>query len=94
MTVRKVLGVLAIIGVIGLFLFCFVVVPDLFVTTSKLTKVEWLKARSDVRSTAIQALGGLAVIAGAFLTAAMALRTIQQTREGQITDRFSHAIDQ
>jgi uncharacterized protein YjbI with pentapeptide repeats len=49
-----------------------------------------LKAENDLRATIIQALAGIAIVVGLYLTR----RTILVTREGQITDRFSRAIDQ
>lgn len=38
----------------------------------------------------VQAMGGLAILAGLFLTA----KTLRTTQEGQITDRFTKAINQ
>ena len=56
-----------------------------------------LKAVSDVRTTLLQALGGLAVLFGAYATWRQ-LRVSQDglraTQEGYVTDRFSRAVDQ
>jgi hypothetical protein len=49
-----------------------------------------LKLQNDVRTTLLQGLGGLAIIAGAVFT----YRQLRVTREGQVTDRFTKAIDQ
>lgn len=47
------------------------------------------KLQNDARTTLLQGLGGLAVLAGV----AFAYRQLQITREGQVTDRFTRAID-
>jgi hypothetical protein len=46
--------------------------------------------QNGIRSTMLQALGGILVVAGAVAT----WRQVQISREGQITDRLTHAIDQ
>lgn len=83
--------------VVALFLYAFYSLPRELVGrgsgSSALSQADLLEARSDVRTTAIQALAGLAVIVGTVLTARAALATIRQTREGQFTDRFTAAID-
>ncbi|UUU23008.1 pentapeptide repeat-containing protein [Streptomyces sp. DSM 40750] len=56
-----------------------------------------LKAVSDVRTTLLQAIGGLVVLFGAYATWRQ-LRVSQDglraTQEGYVTDRFSRAVDQ
>jgi hypothetical protein len=49
-----------------------------------------LKAENDVRTTLLQALAGAFILAGLYFTA----RTLQLNRSGQITERFTRAIDQ
>jgi hypothetical protein len=49
-----------------------------------------LKLQNDVRTTLLQGLGGLAVLLGASFT----YRQLRITREGQVTERFTRAIDQ
>jgi Pentapeptide repeats (8 copies) len=49
-----------------------------------------LKAENDVRSALLQALAGAALLAGLIFTG----RTYILNREGQRTERFTHAIDQ
>jgi hypothetical protein len=51
---------------------------------------ERLKAQNDVLTTLLQGLGGFAVIYGAFF----AFRQFQTAREGQVTERFTRAIEQ
>jgi hypothetical protein len=46
--------------------------------------------QNSIRSTLLQALGGFLVVAGAVAT----WRQVRISREGQITDRLTHAIDQ
>ena len=87
---------LAAVATIALFVWAFYSLPHELVHrgsgTSALNEKNLLAAQSDIRTTAIQALAGLAVILGAVFTARAALGTIRQTREGQITDRFAVAI--
>ena len=52
--------------------------------------VDRIRLQNEIRGTLIQALAGLAIIGGGVLT----LRGIQVNREGQITERFTRAIDQ
>jgi hypothetical protein len=51
---------------------------------------ERLKLRNDVRTTMLQAMGGAFFLVTALLT----WRQLQLNREGQITERFTRAIDQ
>jgi Pentapeptide repeats (8 copies) len=74
---------------IGLLVLAFFWLPGLMVH-GKLTEVQRLNARNDVRGAAIQAIGAMAVAVGFFLTA----RTYLLTRHGQITDRFTKAVEQ
>ena len=48
------------------------------------------KLRNDARATLLQGLGGLAVLIGA----TVAYRQLRIAREGQVTERFTRAIDQ
>ena len=54
------------------------------------TTAEYLKAENDVRATMLQGLGALVLLLWAFIT----WQQLLATREGQVTDRFTHAIDQ
>ena len=54
------------------------------------TTAEYLKAENDIRATLLQTLGALVLLLGAFI----AWQQLLTTREGQVTDRFIHAIDQ
>jgi hypothetical protein len=49
-----------------------------------------LKLQNDVRNTLLQGVGGVAVLAGALF----AFRQLRVTREGQVTERYTRAIDQ
>jgi hypothetical protein len=60
-----------------------------------------VKLQNDLRSTALQAIGGLAVLAGAVLAfqqftadRQQATATQELTRQGQASERFTRAIDQ
>ncbi|MGH3129712.1 MAG: hypothetical protein ACRDNX_02740, partial [Gaiellaceae bacterium] len=75
------------------------VVPVLIVRSGgdSLSAAERLKAENDIRSTLVQALAGAILLAGLYFTARtlqVNTRTLEVNREGQITDRFTRAIDQ
>jgi hypothetical protein len=55
-----------------------------------LTAAERARAESDLRGHLLQALGGLVLVAGAYFTG----RTFALNREGQITERFTRAVEQ
>lgn len=57
---------------------------------SSLSTADLLKAKNDVRTTLLQAVGGLILLAGAVAT----WRQLRLGREQQVTDRFTRAIDQ
>lgn len=49
-----------------------------------------LKLQNDARSTLLQGLGGTVLLLGAFFT----WQQLRVTREGQVTDRYTKAVDQ
>jgi len=85
-----------VLAVGGLVLWLVLYAPAHFVpapSEADLRKVDAakrLELQNDVRGTLLQGLGGLAVLVGAFL----AFRQLQTAREGQVTERFTRAIDQ
>jgi hypothetical protein len=75
------LGVLALFAVVvGTLLF----LVDLYINPARAGE------RKDLILTVAQILGGTALLSGLYFT----WRTLQVNREGQITDRFTRAIDQ
>jgi hypothetical protein len=80
-------AVAAVVGVLGLLWVILVVAPPWFVPDQSL---EGLRAQNEVRTTLLQGLGGAALLVGAYVT----YRQLQTSREGQITERFTRAIDQ
>lgn len=77
--------------VLVVFVSIFLLVPSLIVPPSAaLGRAARLKAENDVRTAALQLLGGVLVAGGLYFTA----RTYVLGREGQITDRFTRAVDQ
>jgi hypothetical protein len=76
----------------------FLVVPNALVDDARFANAAMnpaaeerrLKARNDVRTVGVQLVGVLALIVGGALT----WRTVWLTREGQITDRLTKAIEQ
>jgi hypothetical protein len=75
----------------GFILLAVIVFPPMFThKTADMKRSEVLKAENDVRTALLTAIaGGLFIVTGLFTW-----RQIQVTREGQITDRFSKAIEQ
>jgi hypothetical protein len=59
-----------------------------------LTQAEGVAARNGVRVILLQGVGGLALLLGAGTGAWATLRQIQVNQEGQITERFTRAIEQ
>jgi uncharacterized protein YjbI with pentapeptide repeats len=99
--VRKHPGLVALaVGIATLLVLVVVVLPPVLADEGE--------AENDVRSTLLQALAGLVLAAGLYFTAqtlrlnresaertsASAARTYELQREGQITERFTRAIDQ
>ncbi len=52
--------------------------------------VDWAEAESDARTALVQAVAGVALLVGLLFTA----RTLRLNRQGQITERFTKAIEQ
>lgn len=78
------------------------VAPALLVGPDEdLSTAEELKAENDVRTTLLQALVGLALLTGAYFTGRTyfsnrenTMRQFELDRQGQVTERFTKAIDQ
>jgi uncharacterized protein YjbI with pentapeptide repeats len=82
---------------------CVLIVPEWLVRwelgapARTLTAVERAKAINDVRTTLLQGIGGSVLLLGAYLTYRQ-LQTgreqLQVAQQGQVTERFTRAIDQ
>jgi hypothetical protein len=79
--------VLAIAGVLGVLAVVVVFAPPWFVDNDSLAG---LKAQNEVRTTLLQGVAGSLLAIGAYFT----YRQLHTTREGQITERYTRAIDQ
>jgi Pentapeptide repeats (8 copies) len=75
------------LGVVGVLWVVLVAAPPWFVHDRSL---EGLKAQNEVRTTLLQGLGGMVLLVGAYFT----YRQLHSAREGQITERYTRAIDQ
>jgi uncharacterized protein YjbI with pentapeptide repeats len=73
-------------GALGVLTLAFVAVPAWFVPDNA---PDLYSARNDVRTTAVQATAGLVLLLGAYFT----WRQLHTAREGQVTERFTRAID-
>jgi hypothetical protein len=83
-------GVLAAAAV-GLIVLVYFALPGSMVDGNDFkTDAERLKAENDVRSSGVQAVGAIAVVVGAFMTA----RTFLLSRRGQLKDRLNKAVEQ
>ena len=76
--------VLVAAGALALYFVPGIVVSD------KLTVSQQVKAESDVRTTIVQGLVGVGLLIGLYFTAV----TYRLHREGQVTERFTRAIEQ
>jgi len=98
------LGTLVVCGLLAIMLGAIILIPrllyppltatDLRGVTDAKTRIELRQAQSqlanDARSAVLQGIAGLVVVVGGAAT----WRQVRVSREGQITDRFTHAIDQ
>jgi uncharacterized protein YjbI with pentapeptide repeats len=86
------------LAVAGLLVLVIYVLPPVLVRPDgPLTAAERLRAENDVRTTLLQAIAGAILLAGLYFTARtlqINTRTLELNREGQITERFTRAIDQ
>ncbi len=67
-----------------------VYLPPLAIDPRGLSRTDWLTHVESLRATILQALGGLALLGTLYFSA----RTLRLNRRGQLTERFSKAIEQ
>jgi uncharacterized protein YjbI with pentapeptide repeats len=88
---RVVLGLTATAAALLALVAVLVVLPVLLVPAGAISDAKELyKARNDVRGTLVQVLAGGLVATGLVFTA----RTLDLNRSGQVTERFTRAVDQ
>jgi hypothetical protein len=91
---RQWLGWIAALAVVLLGGAVVVLLPDTLVTRDaaglSLTGAERVNAVNQVRTTLLQGLGGVVLVAGVVAT----WLQLQVAREGQVTERFTRAVDQ
>ena len=95
-------GVTAIaVALLTLVALVIVVFPPLLTDETGLTPAERVEAENDVRSTLLQALGGAALLGALYFLARLyrlnrdsSALAARLEREGQITERFTRAIEQ
>jgi uncharacterized protein YjbI with pentapeptide repeats len=96
-----ILSVLAL----GVLLCCTVVIPRYLAANdmnyARVTPTELAQARNNVRTTLLQGFGGMILLIGAYLTwrqtqisRAASREELRMSREGQLTDRFTRAVEQ
>lgn len=68
----------------------YFLLPGLLVPGDVQPEVRRLQLRNDVRTSALALTGGIALVIGTYFTA----RTFQSNRQGQLTDRFTRAVEQ
>jgi uncharacterized protein YjbI with pentapeptide repeats len=99
---RLLLGLLVLGGVGALAVLVLSALPSILVGPDEdLSTAERLKAENDVRTTLLQALAGIALLTGAYFTGRTYILNRESTnrqfaldRQGQVTERFTKAIDQ
>lgn len=88
------IGAAVALGMVVVLWLCLAFLPPRFVPGDDLDE---RKVQNDVRTTLVQGLGGIVLGVGAYFTARQ-LRTSRQAqeilREGQITERYTRAVDQ
>lgn len=105
MLVESVPLVVLVVLALGLLVACTLVLPRYLAASdldhAKATPTEVAKARNDVRTTLLQGFGGMVLLLGAYLTwrQTQISRTanrdeLRLSREGQLTDRFTRAVEQ
>lgn len=88
-------GISSAILLIGLLVACVAVFPtSLTGAVGTLSPSDRLKAENDIRSTLLQGVGGLLALAGVAAGAAVTLRQVRSSREGNTIELFTKAIDQ
>lgn len=85
---------LAVVAALGVVVLCVVALPAWLVPDGGLTVPDRLRAENDVRTTMLQALGGVLALAGVALGAVMTLRQVRANREGHLIGLFTKAIEQ
>ena len=90
-------GLLLVAVLLGVIVY----VPQLAIDPRSLTHDQWLTHAQNLRTSILQGLGGLAVLAGAIVAALNLRETSRQNRavlelqrRGQTTERFTRAIEQ
>jgi uncharacterized protein YjbI with pentapeptide repeats len=99
---RPLLALLVLGGVGALAVLVLYALPTILVgPDDDLSTAERLKAENDVRTTLLQALAGIALLTGAYFTGRTYILNRESTsrqfalnRQGQVTERFTKAIDQ
>jgi uncharacterized protein YjbI with pentapeptide repeats len=105
---KATIPIIILLAVIAIGLVCVFVVPDRMVHKDLVRDgTQRTKLRNDVRSTLLQGLGGLLVLAGAYVAwnqlqvsrdqlqhnIDMSLNELHLNRQAQVIQRFSHAIE-
>jgi hypothetical protein len=75
---------------VAMLLAVIVYLPQLAIDPRGLSRADWLKAVQDLRTTILQGLGGVALVGTLYFSA----RTLSLNRRGQLTERYSKAVEQ
>lgn len=85
-----VVGVAGVLGLVVILLAVIVYLPELAIDPRGLSRTDWLTHVESLRATILQALGGLALLGTLYFSA----RTLRLNRRGQLTERYTKAIEQ
>jgi DNA-binding transcriptional ArsR family regulator len=83
-------GAGGLVVLIAVLLAVIVYLPPLAIDPRGLSRNDWLTHVESLRATILQGLGGLALLGTLYFSA----RTLRLNRRGQLTERFSKAIEQ
>jgi hypothetical protein len=79
-----------VLVLVAVLLAVIVYLPPLAIDPRGLNRTDWLTHVESLRATILQALGGLALLGTLYFSA----RTLRLNRRGQLTERFTKAIEQ
>jgi hypothetical protein len=90
----RVLGCLLGVAILVAFAYVLLELPEDVVSEDALKRKDILDLRNDVRTTGVQLVGGVILALGTVATAWNALSAWRVSHEGQITERFTRAVEQ
>jgi hypothetical protein len=88
-----VVPVVGVVVVVAVLLAVLVYLPPLAVDSHGLSRTDWLTHVESLRAAILQGLGGLGALVAVLSTLYFSARTLRLNRRGQLTERFTKAIE-